>query len=146
MKAKRKTILPNDLFQALSDMELEEFVPELKESLEGLCLFLSDWSYWLKCEKCLSVYKKDQKDKKQAAANRKLQKAAIEDKEPETTAQIVPMEKEEEEAVDMECSTSEVAPNAVMDSQPLPSTMTPPAVSTNNELIATDSLPDVLNS
>lgn len=36
LKAKRKTILPNDLFQALSDMELEEFVPELKTSLEGV--------------------------------------------------------------------------------------------------------------
>ena len=36
MKGKRKTILPNDLFQALADMELDEFLPELKESLEGV--------------------------------------------------------------------------------------------------------------
>ena len=38
MKSKRKTILPSDLFQALGDMELEEFIPELKESLEGMII------------------------------------------------------------------------------------------------------------
>ncbi len=41
IKGKRKTILPNDLFQALADMELEEFIPELKESLEGGCVIFT---------------------------------------------------------------------------------------------------------
>lgn len=36
VKSKRKTVTPNDLFQALEDMELDDFVSELKESLEGM--------------------------------------------------------------------------------------------------------------
>ena len=35
IKSKRKTITASDIFQALQDMELEEFIPELKECLEG---------------------------------------------------------------------------------------------------------------
>ena len=35
LKSKRKTISANDIFQALEDMELEDFVPELKDCLEG---------------------------------------------------------------------------------------------------------------
>ena len=34
-KAKRKTIIPADIFSAAEDMEFKEFVPEMKESLEG---------------------------------------------------------------------------------------------------------------
>ena len=36
IKSKRKTITPNDLFQALEDMELDDFIPELKDCLEGM--------------------------------------------------------------------------------------------------------------
>lgn len=49
LKSKRKTISANDIFQALEDMELEDFVPELKNCLEGdhaliksLCAFWHD--------------------------------------------------------------------------------------------------------
>ncbi|XP_003385014.1 PREDICTED: DNA polymerase epsilon subunit 3-like [Amphimedon queenslandica] len=50
-KAKRKTIIPSDIFSAAEDMEFQEFVPEMKESLEA--------------------FKKSQKEKKDAAADRK---------------------------------------------------------------------------
>ena len=45
LKSKRKTLVPNDVFSALEDMEFESFIPELKESLEGnvLPLFLVCW-------------------------------------------------------------------------------------------------------
>ena len=36
VKGKRKTITPYDLFQAVEDMELQEFLPEMKECLEGI--------------------------------------------------------------------------------------------------------------
>lgn len=35
LQAKRKTLAANDVLSALSDMEFEEFVPELKTFLEG---------------------------------------------------------------------------------------------------------------
>ena len=35
IKGKRKTIAPNDLLQAVEDMEFKEFLPEMKECLEG---------------------------------------------------------------------------------------------------------------
>ena len=38
IKGKRKTITPNDLFQAIEDMELQEFLPEMKECLDGTCI------------------------------------------------------------------------------------------------------------
>ena len=41
LKSKRKTISANDIFQALEDMELEDFVPELKDCLEGQRVFCS---------------------------------------------------------------------------------------------------------
>ena len=34
-KAKRKTLTATDVFSALQDMEFEQFIPELKECLEG---------------------------------------------------------------------------------------------------------------
>lgn len=35
-KAKRKTIIPADIFSAADDMEFKEFLPEMKECLEGM--------------------------------------------------------------------------------------------------------------
>ena len=35
LQAKRKTLAASDVLSALSDMEFEEFVPELKSFLEG---------------------------------------------------------------------------------------------------------------
>ena len=35
LKHKRKTLGANDVFSALDDMEFQEFIPELKECLEG---------------------------------------------------------------------------------------------------------------
>lgn len=35
MKNKRKTLSAGDVFSALEDMEFEEFIPELKDCLEG---------------------------------------------------------------------------------------------------------------
>lgn len=34
-KGKRKTLTASDVFSALQDMEFEQFIPELKECLEG---------------------------------------------------------------------------------------------------------------
>jgi hypothetical protein len=51
IKGKRKTIMPNDLLRAVEDMEFTEFLPEMKE--------------------CLEAFKKEAKEKKEAAANRK---------------------------------------------------------------------------
>lgn len=42
LKSKRKTLSAGDVFSALQDMEFEEFLPELKDCLEGmtvLCKF-----------------------------------------------------------------------------------------------------------
>lgn len=36
LKNKRKTLSASDVFSALEDMEFEEFIPELKECLEGM--------------------------------------------------------------------------------------------------------------
>ena len=35
VRAKRKTLSATDVFSALEDMEFEQFIPELKECLEG---------------------------------------------------------------------------------------------------------------
>lgn len=35
IKAKRKTLAAGDVFNALSDMEFEQLVPDLKQFLEG---------------------------------------------------------------------------------------------------------------
>lgn len=35
LKNKRKTLSAGDVFSALQDMEFEEFIPELKDCLEG---------------------------------------------------------------------------------------------------------------
>ncbi|XP_041378740.1 LOW QUALITY PROTEIN: DNA polymerase epsilon subunit 3-like [Gigantopelta aegis] len=72
IKGKRKTITPNDLFQAIEDMELQEFLPEMKE--------------------CLDAFKKEQKEKKEAAADRKRKQTA----RPVNTAKVldsIPKEK-----------------------------------------------------
>ncbi len=134
MKGKRKTILPNDLFQALADMELDEFLPELKESLEGvctyLCLFIDSSDYCF-----LSVYKKDQKNKKQAAANRKQQKAANEVKSSENAESI-----NNEESVEMECSSSDNPIPQVLEDCPAEPVQHDSAVTVDS------SLPLVLNS
>ena len=40
-KAKRKTLTASDVFSALQDMEFEQFVPELKDCLEGIpCIYV----------------------------------------------------------------------------------------------------------
>lgn len=36
LKNKRKTLSAGDVFSALEDMEFEEFIPELKDCLEGI--------------------------------------------------------------------------------------------------------------
>lgn len=41
LKSKRKTLSAGDVFSALQDMEFEEFVPELKDCLEGIFLYKS---------------------------------------------------------------------------------------------------------
>jgi DNA polymerase epsilon subunit 3 len=40
LKSKRKTLSGGDVFSALQDMEFEEFIPELKDCLEGNTLKL----------------------------------------------------------------------------------------------------------
>lgn len=37
LKNKRKTLSAGDVFSALEDMEFEDFIPELKDCLEGSC-------------------------------------------------------------------------------------------------------------
>ena len=39
LKSKRKTLSAGDVFSALQDMEFEEFVPELKDCLEGMFMY-----------------------------------------------------------------------------------------------------------
>eukprot|EP00731_Ephydatia_muelleri_P023810 Em0016g81a len=51
LKGKRKTLAAGDVFAALEDMEFQHFIPELKE--------------------CLEAYKHEQKEKRDAAADRK---------------------------------------------------------------------------
>ena len=42
LQAKRKTLAASDVLSALSDMEFEEFVPELKSFLEGERILLGN--------------------------------------------------------------------------------------------------------
>jgi len=48
LKGKRKTLSASDVFSALEDMEFEQFIPELKECLEGAHFFvcLNRWISW----------------------------------------------------------------------------------------------------
>lgn len=72
LKSNRKTLSAGDVFSALEDMEFQEFVPELKECLEGnetnVYWLLQQFSYL-----CIhfAAYRQEQKGKKEAAADRK---------------------------------------------------------------------------
>ena len=90
-----------------------------------------------------SVYKKDQKDKKQAAATRKQQKVANEEKSAENAD--VPGDPVE----DMECSTDKtvVPPPPVVDGNPTTSSAVEDdlAIAVHEPFMQTDAEPVVLN-
>ncbi|KXJ19657.1 DNA polymerase epsilon subunit 3 [Exaiptasia diaphana] len=70
VSAKRKTLTASDVFQALEEMEFEEFIPKLKEDL--------------------IAFKREQKGKKEAAAESKRRKSELqssEDSAPEAKKQ-----------------------------------------------------------
>lgn len=64
---KRKTLTANDVLSALEEMEFEEFIDPLKESLEA--------------------FKKEQKDKKEAAAKRRKTESSEESTGPDAKKQ-----------------------------------------------------------
>lgn len=67
MENKRKTLTANDVLGALDEMEFEQFIDPLKESLEA--------------------FKKEQKDKKEAAAKRRKAESSEESTGPDAKRQ-----------------------------------------------------------
>ena len=88
----------------------------------------------------LSVYKKDQKNKKQAAANRKQQKAVNEVKLSENTESM-----NNEQPEEMECNTSDGPIPQVLDNCPIADNTAEP-VQHDSAVTVDSSLPLVLNS
>ncbi|XP_078350347.1 DNA polymerase epsilon subunit 3-like [Oculina patagonica] len=76
-KQKRKTLAAADVFEALEEMEFEQFVKPLKESLE--------------------LFRKEQKGKKEAAAESKRKKSDNTNEEPESKRQKTDSDKEKTE-------------------------------------------------
>ncbi len=87
------------------------------------------------------AYKKDQKDKKQAAANRKQQKAMNEPEKNSENAETNTINNED--PVDMECSTNETVAPDVLDNNIDTSSCVPPM---HEPSLSTDSSHAVLNS
>ena len=123
LKSKRKTLVPNDVFSALEDMEFESFIPELKESLEGnvlppsfscvcvcVCACVWVWVLWLwvwvyvcllKCTNVdfTLVYKEEQKSKL-ADRKRKLEEKSEESQQKRPTEEVVTPPKESDKEQD----------------------------------------------